>query len=310
MKLRPQKQPERDSEWATFNVEHEFSGRGPFPPDRSEMKRRIAENPISVLGECKYKLHALQSGYRRELYEVLADGYGVALHFKDNLTAYKEFLGLQFFKGGKYTLKPRKQQLHALRHVLNYVFDAKSKHMRNRTGKYAAGLENYMKIGVPANRIAKMIEDDGGIEALYQKSLDAKAALPKRRSAQQLAEENETLFGTAPVSVRDSSAESKDLPLDDLEDGPDEENDNTAMSDAEGDNDNDGSKRKPLSGHGRDNREQSTVEFEVTEGRLNRFLALDKGRRATVEVESLGRDAKGWLRLGVKKVVWRRNERG
>jgi hypothetical protein len=75
------KKPKRSkNEWTTTSLAG-GSGKGPFPPDTSDLQRRITENPLAVAAEAKHKLHEARAGYRRDLYAILGIIVGVARHY-------------------------------------------------------------------------------------------------------------------------------------------------------------------------------------------------------------------------------------
>lgn len=88
---------------------------------------------------------------------MLATGYGLARHFSFNFPAWKNFFNQPFFQGGKKKFKATKHLKHVLRHTLNFIFEAtpKATSKRNRTGKYAAALSQYMRIGMPAAKMSR-----------------------------------------------------------------------------------------------------------------------------------------------------------
>lgn len=174
------------TEWTT--KAREGSNKGPYPPDTSDLQRRIKENPLSVAAEARYKLGTVQKGYRRDLYAVLAMTVGIARHYYNDYKAWRPFFNQPYFQTGKKKPKARTHHEHALRHMMNYVFDAKSKQARSRTGKYAAALHQIMIIGVPIRLVAEEIEREGGIEKLYEAYLEREAHKPKRGREQIMSE--------------------------------------------------------------------------------------------------------------------------
>lgn len=174
------------TEWTT--KAREGSNKGPYPPDTSDLQRRIKENPLSVAAEARYKLGTVQKGYRRDLYAVLAMTVGIARHYYNDYKAWRSFFNQPFFQTGKHKPKARTHHEHALRHTMNYVFDAKSKQTRSRTGKYAAALHQIMITGVPIHLMAEEIERESGIEKLYEAYLEREAHKPKRGRKQIMSE--------------------------------------------------------------------------------------------------------------------------
>ncbi|MCJ2144796.1 hypothetical protein [Methylobacterium sp. E-066] len=131
-KHRTNKPKSPKSEWTTVPVSG-ASTKEPYPPDSSDLQRRIKENPLSVAAEARHKLGEVKAGYRRELYSVLAMIVGLGRHYYLNYPAWKPFFSLTFFQTGKHKPKARTHHEDALRHTMNYVFDAKSKQARSRS---------------------------------------------------------------------------------------------------------------------------------------------------------------------------------
>jgi hypothetical protein len=307
-------------EWTTTPLEG-GSGKGPFPPDHSDLQRRIKENPGAVAAEAKHRLHEVQAGYRRDLYEVLAMALGIGRHYYNNYKAWRPFFNQPFFQTGKNKPKARSHHEHALRHTMNYVFDAKSKQARSRTGKYAAALHEYMILGVPVHLVADEIEKDGGIEKLYEAYLEREAHKPKKGRKQARSEEDYAATTQYCNLDGDKVGAQNDMTFGDLEDGgepaEDEGNDPDRES-SEGEEEEDpldiyraidgalvaGLKR------GYDPKGRPTIELETSDAdEKDRFLDLRKGRSAWVRVTSLGRSKDGWRRLKVDTTVWNRRRR-
>ena len=91
------------TEWTT--KAREGSNKGPYPPDTSDLQRRIKENPLSVAAEARYKLGTVQKGYRRDLYAVLAMTVGIARHYYNDYKAWRPFFNQPYFQTGNY--KPK-----------------------------------------------------------------------------------------------------------------------------------------------------------------------------------------------------------
>lgn len=293
-----------DTEWTTTNLDGS-PRKAPYPPDTSDLQRRIKENPIAVSAEARYKLGEVQAGYRRDLYDVLAMIVGIARHLFEDYKAWKPFFAQPFFQTGSRKLKARKQQHEALRHTMNYVFDAKSKQKRNRTGKYAAALHEIMIIGVPVHLVAQEIEAAGGIERLYEAYLEREAHRPKKGHRRIMNEADYFEVEKLSKMISEEDDNGRDMILDDLDDGLelDDEDDPNEALDIFADADVDAGP-EPKVERGRDPAGRPTIEFEMIERIQARFLNLDR-RRATVDIEGLGYDADGWQRLRVRKVTWK-----
>ena len=54
------KKPKRPkSEWTTVPLDGSIS-QGPYPPDSSDLQRRIKANPLGVAAEARHRLHELK----------------------------------------------------------------------------------------------------------------------------------------------------------------------------------------------------------------------------------------------------------
>lgn len=71
------------------------------------------------------------------MYAVLAMTVGIARHYYNDYKAWRPFFNQPYFQTGNYKPKARIHHEHALRHMMNYVFDVKSNQARSRTSKYA-----------------------------------------------------------------------------------------------------------------------------------------------------------------------------
>lgn len=304
-----------EDNWTTTPLK-DGGNQEPFPPDNSDLTRRIKENPLGVAAEAKHKLGKVQTGYRRELYAVLAMIVGIARHYYHDYKSWKLFFDQPFFQTGKQKPKARTHHTDTLRHTMNYVFDAKSKQARSRTGKYAAALNSMMIIGVPVHLLAEEIEKAGGIEKLYEAYLEREAHKPKKGRKQARTEEE--YIATTQYCDLDGKkdSESKDMTLNDLEAGDELPNDdiddldqNQGKEDGETDDPLDiysdmDIGLDPSMKRGFDPKGRRTIEFETTAGRQSRFLGLGK-RRAVVHITGLGHDENGWQRIRVDKMIRR-----
>lgn len=295
--------PPRD-EWTTTPLEG--SSKGPYPPDISDLQRRIKENPLSVAAEARYKLGEVQAGYRRDLYAVLAMIVGIARHYYFDYKAWKPFFSLSFFQTGKHKPKARTHHTDALRHTMNYVFDAKSKQARSRTGKYAAALHQIMITGVPVHLVAEEIEREGGIEKLYQAYLEREAHKPKRGQKQIMSEADFEATNEYHKLDKHKASTADDVIFGDLEDGGEPDVDDGGAEtegvldiyeDAE-------AELCSVRKRGSDPTGRPTIELEMNEARQERFLGLKKGQRAIVHVTCRGVSEDEWLRLRATKVRW------
>lgn len=316
-KSKSKKSKTQRSEWTTVPVEG-TGDRGPYPPDSSDLQRRIKANPHGVAAEARHKLHELQGGYRRDLYAVLALIVGIGRHYYFDYKAWKSFFNQDFFRTGKIKRKARTHQVNSLRHTMNYVFNATSKQARNRTGKYAAALHEIMLVGVPVDRVAEEIERSGGIEKLYEAYLEREALKPKKgRHRAQTEAEYKAAAEYLGLDGQKKSAEPEDMTLDDLE--ADQEEPGLEHGEEEGvlgdggDGAEDGLdifddaelEPKPKVKYGRDPAGRRTVDFEATLARQSRFLALKDGQEAVVHVTCRGTEGT-WQRLQIRKVSWKR----
>jgi hypothetical protein len=288
-----------NSEWQVVsNDDHPYSYTGSFPPDESKLQRRVAENPMACLFECAEQVQRTHESFRDELYHGLQYAYAIARHLSMDFGSFKAFYNLAFFKNGKRKFKVVKQQKNALRHVMNYVFNAQSATARKRTGKYAAALSGYMQRGMPAHIVAEQIKADGGIERLYEISLETEAARPKRRRNLSAGLDPDFLIGDEPVHVRGKAAKQPagDWSIDGFDGDPSEINERAA-DDSRGD----------IEGglvlkRGRDPSGRPTIAIEMEPKMQARLLGLKEGERVVLRIECKGADgeAENWVRLRAK----------
>ncbi|AWB25715.1 hypothetical protein DA075_33275 [Methylobacterium currus] len=276
--------------------------------------------------EARSKLGKLKAGYRRDLYEVLAICVGIGRHYYNDYKAWKEFFDQPFFQTGKQKLKARTHHTDALRHTMNYVFEATSKQARSRTGKFAAALHPIMIVGTPVHLVAEEIEGGGGIEKLYEAYLEREARKPKK-GRKQIRTEEDYASAKKYYNLDDKQVSApKDMILADLEGASFEEPDDVAAGEGEesvmdrgGDEDTEDGEQfdilddlefgvKPAFERGRDPAGRRTIEFEVTPERQSHFLNLEEGQRAVIHVICCGTD-KEFLRLRVRKVIWKRRRK-
>ncbi|GJE57743.1 hypothetical protein EKPJFOCH_4261 [Methylobacterium thuringiense] len=293
---------------------------GPYPPDSSDLQRRIKENPDAVAAEAKAKLHTIQAGYRRDLYALLAMIVGVGRHYYLNYKAWKLFFDQPFFQTGKIKPKARTHHTDALRHTMNFVFDAKSKQARSRTGKYAAALREIMILGVPVHLVAQEIEQAGGIEKLYEAHLEREAHKPKEGRDQARTEEEFMATAQYCNLEGDKAITMENMTFRDLEDGGEEESDvqNDGIDGLKGEGEmddpldiyEDAELRQDLvPARGRDPDGRLTVELEATGERQERFLGLRKGKRFVIYGHCPGRTDDDWQRLKIDQVIWKPRSR-
>ena len=316
LKSKTKKLKQRKSEWSVVPVAG-TSSLGPYPADNTDLQRRITANPLDVAAEAKYKLGELKAGYRRDLYAVLAMTVGIGRHYYTDFSSWKSFFNQSFFQVGKQKPKARTQQVNALRHTMNYVFDAKSKQARSRTGKYAAALHEIMIVGVPVHLVAAEIEEAGGIEKLYEAYLEREAHKPKK-GGKRIMNEADHAFVEQLCNPNDEKGKATDdMILGDLDDGQEQSEDKCSGPGLDGDEmdeedlldrcrDIDDASTAGMK-RGLDPEGRLTIELEVNdEAELNRFLDLRKSRSAWVRITSLGRSQAGWRRLKIDTTVWKR----
>lgn len=315
-KLNRTKKKQKPSEggWTVMRLEGS-SGKGPYPPDDSDLQRRIMANPLSVAAEAQHKLGELRAGYRRDLYGVLAMIVGIARHYYNDYKSWKPFFNQPFFQSGKRKLKARAHQNDTLRHTMNYVFDAKSKQARNRTGKYAAALHDMMTGGVPVHRVAAEIEEAGGIERLYDAYLEREAHKPRKGGRRIMDEADHAFVEQSCTFDGKKDDQTEDMAFDDLDadsaafdNAPDEaEQDDREDGADDGLDVSDDADLKPIPPvrRGRDPAGRRTVELEMTPARQARFFNMEDGREAVLHVTCLGTEGE-WQRLRVRKVIWKR----
>jgi hypothetical protein len=301
MKKQTSKARKNDT-WETISTfEHPYSFKGEFPADSSKLQRRVSKNPMAALFECAAQLQQVHEGFRDDLYNGLQYGYAIARHLSMNPESFKEFYSLPFFQSGKRKFKCSKQQKNTLRHVMNYLFNATSVTARKRTGKYSAALNGYMHMGMPAHIVAAQIKADGGIEKLYEISIETEANRAKRVRAPKASPNPDFLINDEPVHLggKASKTPAKDWSLDGLEGDP--RGDVEGSESTETDNDQQGDL---VLKHGRDPKGRPTVSLEVTPKTKARLLGLKEGERMVLRIEGRGLDEAGdpeeWVRLRVK----------
>ncbi|WP_419827306.1 hypothetical protein [Sphingomonas sp.] len=305
-----------NDEWMTISIlEHPYSHTGAFPPDSSKLQRRVAKNPMTAVFECAEQVQKTHESFRNELYQGLQYAYAIARHFSMDFKSFKAFYDLRFFQDGKRKFKASKQHKNALRHVMNYVFNATSGTARKRTGKYAAGLSDYMQMGMPAHIVAEQIKADGGIEKLYEISIETEAARLKRHRSPSKGPDPDFLIDDEPVHLggKASKTPAQDWSLDGLDD------DSNAQPKDMGEIEVDLEDSLQLEGadteageglvlkRGEDPNGRPTVEIEVPAKMQAWLLGLKNGERAVLRIECKGSDEgddqdDGWVRLRAKHV--------
>lgn len=320
LKTRAARSEPSEDQWTTIPVT-DTGDDGEHPLGVSDIQRRIESNPLGVAAEVRHELGEIQAGYRLGLYNILAKAVGIGRHYYLNYTAWKTFFGLKFFQVGKHKRKARAQHKNALRHTMNYIFDAKSKQARSRTGKYAAGLHEIMISGLPIDLVAAEIEKAGGIETLYEAYLERQAQRP-RKGRKRIASETEFMATRKYCDLSDfEGSKTTDMTLSDLEEGSALDSKETELS-SEGRMSRDLDKAcrldddldiysdtecelTPTVKRGRDPAGRRTVELEVSLARQARFFAMEDRRNAVLHVTCLGTE-EDWQRLRVRKVIWKR----
>ena len=138
--------------------------------------------PMYAAKECRQKIAHLERGYHANLRHCVAEAYAVAYGMARDYDDWSAFTKDGFWKKRK--KRPRaNHQNKILLHVMVYVFDATSKNAYDRAGKYARALEKYFNEGVKPSKIEKIIEENGGLEALLRSAQEArKLAKKKARS--------------------------------------------------------------------------------------------------------------------------------
>ena len=262
--------------WRTVsNIDNPYGFEGAFPPDNSKLQQHVARDPMVAAFECAERVQRTEATFRDELYEGLQVAYAIGRHLTIDFDAFKIFYNLEFFRRGKRRFKAVKQQKNALRHVMNYVFNATTEAKRKRTGRYAAALDGYLRAGMPAHLVAEQIRADGGIEKLYEISLETAAARPKRVRAPAKGPDPDFYFGDEPMfhGGRASKTPMQDWSLDDLDDDP-------SLTDKDIEDSLFGVEVKHRPGSS--GRERITL--EVPSGMKARLLSLKPGQLAMVRV--------------------------
>ena len=302
-KIKPLK-AKTNNAWTVGPRGAEAIGKEPFPPDQSDLQRMIDKDPIGTAIMAQTKFRELEAGYHRKLYDVLATAYGLARLFGSDEAEWVNFYNRFVRRGDANKPKAKTQHWYVLRYTLNFVFDAGSKQKRNRTGKYAKALMSYYNAGMPVHIVAAEIEKDGGIEALYEIYRKRKKEDPKNLDHQATdVTESPSDIKNVDELMLDNDLEfdeaTEDDPLGETEPGSlhkhkrwerFEERENNAVAHIV---------------RGLDPKGRRTIELEVTRARQSRFFKFQKGRTATVKVESLGKSKDGWRRLEVTSVNWR-----
>lgn len=315
-KKRKAVQVENDKWEAISILGNPYSWTGAFPPDKSRLQRRIAKNPIGAALECAQQVQRIHDSFRDELYGGLQFAYAIARHFSTDFKAFKEFYALPFFRNSKRKFKASKQHKHSLRHVMNFVFNATSEVARKRTGKYAAALGGYMKQGMPAHIVAQQIKADGGIEKLYEISVETALARPKRHRSLSEGPAPDFLLDDEPVHMGGKARKTpaQDWSLDGLEGDSSGRPGNSSDGDFEDEVDDklllgseSGAEAVLMLKRGRDPSERETVELEVPARMKKWLLGLKKGERAVLRIKCEGVDERDegeveWVRLRAKHV--------
>ncbi|WP_066921315.1 hypothetical protein [Methylobacterium sp. CCH5-D2] len=300
--------------WETIsNLENPYSWTGAFPPYESKLQRRIAKNPIGAALECAAQVQQTHDSFREELYGGLQFAYAIARHLSTDFNAFKEFYSLSFFQNGKRKFKVSKQHKNALRHVMNFVFNATSEVARKRTGKYAAALGGYMRQGMPAHIVAEQIKADGGIEKLYEISVELELARAKRVRGSSKGPNPDFLIDDEPVHLGGKARKTpdQDWSLDGLEDDPGECTNDPSEGDLKDDlvdylHLGSESETEPLLKQGQDPSGRETIMLEVTPEMKKRLLSVKAGQLVMIRLVGMGMEEsadpdEGWVRLRARR---------
>src|SRR5208283_251171 len=136
-------------------------------------------SPMYAAKECRQKIAHLERGYHANLRHCVAEAYAVAYGMARDHDDWRAFTKDGFWKKKK--KRPgAKHQHKILLHVMVYVFDATSKNAYDRAWKYATALEKYFNEGVKPREIEKIIEENGGLEALLRSAQEARKLAKKK----------------------------------------------------------------------------------------------------------------------------------
>lgn len=124
-------------------------------------------SPNEAAAHCKMAISSLHSGFNRRKYELLGAIVRIAydltaVHGEWSVFCRNPFWN-QFKRKPKNSARGLKQ---ALRLVMRFAFDAKTKNEINVTNRYAKMLELEYNTGVSPDKIADIIEKFGGIEKM------------------------------------------------------------------------------------------------------------------------------------------------
>ena len=128
--------------------------------------KQARKGPIPAAAECQGEFSRLETGYHKQLYEIIAGAYAVAHELERNWEEWKAFINLGFWQGRKRTPRRDKHAHQALKWTMIYVFSEKTKH--DRPWKYARAVQGYLEKGLPPEDVAAQIEKDGGVEAIVR----------------------------------------------------------------------------------------------------------------------------------------------
>src|SRR3954469_7263736 len=142
---------------------------------------QVQKNPLQAATKCRKEFEKVDAGYHQRLYQILAKGYAIAEHLKEDQNAWKKFIKDSFWNS--WTKRPtEKNQDKALNYMMFFLVGAvPDTPLYNRAYKYGRALEPYMEEELSPDEVAAKIEEDGGIEELYEQ---VKAEARKERQNQ------------------------------------------------------------------------------------------------------------------------------
>jgi hypothetical protein len=135
--------------------------------------------PMLALQECRNALRRsseafmdVEAGYQRGLNRKLVTGYVSGWQFIQGHKDIVEFLNDPFWDFRKYKPKKWKNRRNLLSLVFCYLLEAISKQAQQRARRYARAFELYLDKGIRPEEAFPKLEEDGWIEALYNKALE------------------------------------------------------------------------------------------------------------------------------------------
>lgn len=125
----------------------------------------VGEATVRAVRDLRSVAMALETSYRRKLYELLQTLYAIAEDWRENPVQWKLFTSDREWEGRKRPPDPKVPE-EALHYVLRFVFGMGTTEGNQRANKFSRALDPLFQHRVPARDVMERIEGGGGLEAM------------------------------------------------------------------------------------------------------------------------------------------------